>query len=136
DKVGSDWRGDPSSALLEVLDPAQNHTFRDHYLEVDLDLSEVLFIATGNVAETIPGPLFDRMEVIRLDGSTEDEKIAIARDHLLARQVEKNGLTTDEVTVTDQALRAIVGDYTREAGVRNLERELGKVLPKAATKMR
>jgi ATP-dependent Lon protease len=135
DKVGSDWRGDPSSALLEVLDPAQNHTFRDHYLDVDLDLSEVLFIATGNVAETIPGPLFDRMEVIRLDGYTEDEKIAIARDHLLARQVEKNGLRTDEVTVTDEALRAIVGDYTREAGVRNLERELGKVLRKAATKI-
>ena len=113
DKVGSDWRGDPSSALLEVLDPAQNHTFRDHYLDVDLDLSEVLFVATGNVAETIPGPLFDRMEVIRLDGYIEDEKIAIARDHLLIRQVEKNGLTPDEVVLTDEALRAIVGDYTR-----------------------
>ena len=135
DKVGSDWRGDPSSALLEVLDPAQNHTFRDHYLDVDLDLSEVLFIATGNVAETIPGPLFDRMEVIRLDGYTEDEKVAIARDHLLERQVEKNGLRPDEVAVTDDTLRAIVGDYTREAGVRNLERELGKVLRKAATKI-
>ncbi|MFN2543197.1 MAG: endopeptidase La [Actinomycetota bacterium] len=133
DKVGSDWRGDPSSALLEVLDPAQNHTFRDHYLDVDLDLSEVLFIATGNVAETIPGPLFDRMEVIRLDGYTEDEKVAIARDHLLARQIEKNGLRPEEVAVTDDALRAVVGDYTREAGVRNLERELGKVLRKAAT---
>jgi ATP-dependent Lon protease len=102
---------------------------------VDLDLSEVLFIATGNVAETIPGPLFDRMEVIRLDGYTEDEKVAIARDHLLARQLEKNGLRPDEVVVTDSALRAIVGDYTREAGVRNLERELGKVLRKAATKI-
>jgi ATP-dependent Lon protease len=135
DKVGSDWRGDPSSALLEVLDPAQNHTFRDHYLDVDLDLSEVLFIATGNVAETIPGPLYDRMEVIRLDGYTEDEKVAIARDHLLKRQVEKNGLTPDEVVVTDDAMRAIVGDYTREAGVRNLERELGKVLRKVATKV-
>ncbi|MGQ0668659.1 MAG: endopeptidase La [Actinomycetota bacterium] len=135
DKVGSDWRGDPSSALLEVLDPAQNNSFRDHYLEVDLDLSEVLFIATGNVAETIPGPLLDRMEVIRLDGYTEDEKIAIARDHLLGRQLERNGLAQDEVVLTDDALRTVVGDYTREAGVRNLERELGKVLRKAATKI-
>jgi ATP-dependent Lon protease len=135
DKVGADWRGDPSSALLEVLDPAQNHTFRDHYLDVDLDLSEVLFITTGNVAETIPGPLYDRMEVIRIDGYTEDEKIAIARDHLLGRQTEKNGLRPDEVTVTDEALRVVVGDYTREAGVRNLERELGKILRKVATKI-
>src|SRR5207302_7088969 len=100
DKVGSDWRGDPSSALLEVLDPAQNHTFRDHYLDVDLDLSEVLFIATGNVAETIPAPLLDRMEVIRLDGYTEDEKVAIARDHLLARQLDRNGLQSQEVEIT------------------------------------
>src|SRR6266498_1471181 len=135
DKVGADWRGDPSSALLEVLDPAQNHTFRDHYLDADLDLSEVLFIATGNVAETIPGPLYDRMEVIRLDGYTEDEKVAIARDHLLGRQVEKNGLSADEVVVTDEALRVIVGDYTREAGVRNLEREIGKLLRKVATRI-
>jgi ATP-dependent Lon protease len=135
DKVGADWRGDPSAALLEVLDPAQNHTFRDHYLDVDLDLSEVLFLATGNVSETIPGPLLDRMEVIRLDGYTEDEKVAIARHHLLPRQIERNGLRDDEVSVTDAALRAIVGDHTREAGVRNLERELGKVLRKVATKL-
>jgi ATP-dependent Lon protease len=135
DKVGADWRGDPSSALLEVLDPAQNHTFRDHYLDVDLDLSEVLFITTANVAETIPGPLFDRMEVIRIDGYTEDEKIAIARFHLVQRQLERNGLREDEVVLTGDALRAIVGDYTREAGVRNLEREIGKALRKVATKL-
>ena len=135
DKVGADWRGDPSSALLEVLDPAQNHTFRDHYLDVDLDLSEVLFITTANVAETIPGPLFDRMEVIRIDGYTEDEKVAIATHHLVGRQVERNGLRDDEVVFTDDALRTIVGDYTREAGVRNLERELGKALRKVATKI-
>jgi ATP-dependent Lon protease len=135
DKVGTDWRGDPSSALLEVLDPAQNHTFRDHYLDVDLDLSEVLFITTGNVAETIPGPLLDRMEVIRLDGYTEDEKVAIARDHLLARQLERNGLKPEEVDITGEALRVIVNDYTREAGVRNLEREIGKLLRKVATKI-
>ncbi len=135
DKVGADWRGDPSSALLEVLDPAQNHTFRDHYLDVDLDLSEAMFITTGNVAETIPGPLLDRMEVIRLDGYTEDEKVAIARDHLLSRQLERNGLEPSEVETTDEALRTIVNDYTREAGVRNLEREIGKLLRKVATKV-
>ena len=135
DKVGADWRGDPSSALLEVLDPAQNHTFRDHYLDVDLDLSEVLFVATGNVAETIPGPLLDRMEVLRLDGYTEDEKVAIARHHLMPRQIERNGLRADEVSVTDDALREIVASYTREAGVRNLERELGKTFRKVATKL-
>ena len=135
DKVGADWRGDPSSALLEVLDPAQNHTFRDHYLDVDLDLSEVLFIATGNVADTIPGPLLDRMEVIRIDGYTEDEKVAIARDHLLGRQLERNGLRHEEVELPEETVRAIVGDYTREAGVRGLERELGKVLRKVATRI-
>ena len=135
DKLGTDWRGDPSSALLEVLDPAQNHTFRDHYLEVDLDLSQVLFLATANQVETIPGPLLDRLEVIRLDGYTEDEKVMIARDHLLARQLERNGLSSDDVHVDDDALRRIVADYTREAGVRNLERELGKCLRKVAARL-
>jgi ATP-dependent Lon protease len=135
DKLGADYRGDPSSALLEVLDPAQNHTFRDHYLEVELDLSKVLFLATANVAETIPGPLLDRMEVIRIDGYTEDEKVTIARHHLLRRQLERTGLRADEVEVTDDALRAISSDYTREAGVRNLEREIGRLLRKVATKL-
>jgi ATP-dependent Lon protease len=135
DKVGADWRGDPSSALLEALDPAQNHTFRDHYLEVDLDLSDVLFLATANVAETIPGPLLDRLEVIRLDGYTEDEKVAIARDHLLVRQRDRSGLRDDDVGVGDDALRLVVTDYTREAGVRNLEREIGKLLRKVAARL-
>jgi ATP-dependent Lon protease len=135
DKLGADWRGDPSSALLEVLDPAQNHTFRDHYLEVDLDLSDVLFIATANMLEQIPGPLLDRLEVIRLDGYTEAEKVVIARDHLFRRQLRRNGLRDDEVDVTDAALGEIVDGYTREAGVRNLERELGKVLRKVATEI-
>ena len=135
DKVGSDWRGDPSSALLEVLDPAQNHSFRDHYLAVDLDLSGVLFIATANVLDTIPGPLLDRMEVITLDGYTDEEKVAIARDHLLARQLDHNGLRPAEVDVSDAALQSLVADYTREPGVRNLERQLGKVLRKAATRI-
>ncbi len=133
DKLGADYRGDPSSALLEVLDPAQNHTFRDHYLEVDLDLSEVLFLATANVAETIPAPLLDRMEVIRLDGYTEDEKVDIARHHLVGRQLERAGLRGDEVDLTDDALRTITADYTREAGVRGLEHELGRLLRKVAT---
>ncbi len=133
DKLGTDYRGDPSSALLEVLDPAQNHTFRDHYLEVDLDLSRVLFIATANVIDTIPGPLLDRMEVIRLDGYTENEKVSIARHHLVGRQLRRAALRDDEVEFTDEALRTIVADYTREAGVRNLERELGRLLRKVAT---
>jgi ATP-dependent Lon protease len=135
DKVGADWRGDPSSALLEVLDPAQNHSFRDHYLDVELDLSQVLFIATGNMAETIPGPLLDRMEVIRFDGYTTDEKVAIAKGYLWPRQVERNGLREDEVGISDEALEIVVTEYTREAGVRQLERELGTVLRKTATRV-
>ena len=135
DKVGADWRGDPSAALLEVLDPAQNHSFRDHYLDVELDLSEVVFIATANVADTIPGPLLDRMEVIRFDGYTVDEKVAIARGYLFPRQRERNGLLADEVSIDDVLLETIVSEYTREAGVRNLERELGKLLRKTATKI-
>ena len=135
DKVGADWRGDPSAALLEVLDPAQNHSFRDHYLDVEVDLSDVLFIATANVADTIPGPLLDRMEVIRFDGYTTDEKVAIARGYLWPRQVERNGLLADEVTVSDDVLRTVVTEYTREAGVRQLERELGRLLRKTATQI-
>ncbi len=135
DKVGADWRGDPSAALLEVLDPAQNHAFRDHYLDVELDLSHVLFIATANVADTIPAPLVDRMEVIRFDGYTMEEKLAIARGFLWPRQVERNGLRPDEVTIADACLRAVITAYTREAGVRQLERELGTLLRKIATRI-
>ena len=135
DKVGADWRGDPSAALLEVLDPAQNHSFRDHYLDVELDLSQVVFIATANVADTIPGPLLDRMEIIRFDGYTVDEKVAIARDYLWPRQCERNGLREDEVAVADDVLATIASQYTREAGVRQLERELGKLLRKTATRI-
>ncbi len=135
DKVGADWRGDPSAALLEVLDPAQNHSFRDHYLDVELDLSQVLFIATANVTETIPGPLLDRMEVIRFDGYTTAEKVQIARDYLFPRQRERNGLREDEVSIDDELLGVIVAEYTREAGVRQLERELGKMLRKTATRI-
>ncbi|MEU6342926.1 endopeptidase La [Streptomyces sp. NPDC046977] len=134
DKVGSDYRGDPSAALLEVLDPAQNHTFRDHYLEVELDLSDVVFLATANVLEAIPEPLLDRMELVRLDGYTEDEKVVIARDHLLPRQRELAGLGEDEVTVDDAALRKLAGEYTREAGVRTLERSIARILRKVAAK--
>jgi ATP-dependent Lon protease len=135
DKVGADWRGDPSAALLEVLDPAQNHSFRDHYLDVELDLSDVFFIATGNVADTIPGPLLDRMEVIRFDGYTVDEKTAIARDYLWPRQRERNGLLEDEASIADGVIQTVVSEYTREAGVRQLERELGKILRKTATRI-
>ncbi len=135
DKVGADWRGDPSAALLEVLDPAQNHSFRDHYLDVELDLSQVVFIATGNIADTIPQALIDRMEVIRFDGYTVDEKVAIARGYLWPRQRDRNGLREDEVSIDDVTLRTVVSEYTREAGVRQLERELGKALRKTATKL-
>ncbi|OIJ89257.1 endopeptidase La [Streptomyces sp. MUSC 14] len=132
DKVGSDFRGDPAAALLEVLDPAQNHTFRDHYLEVELDLSDVVFLATANVLEAIPEALADRMEIVRLDGYTEDEKVVIARDHLLPRQLERAGLNADEVTVDEGALRKLAGEYTREAGVRTLERSIARLLRKVA----
>jgi ATP-dependent Lon protease len=135
DKVGADYRGDPAAALLEVLDPAQNHTFRDHYLELDLDLSDVLFIATANVVEQIPQALLDRMELVTLDGYTEDDKVAIARDFLLPRQLERAALTADEVTVSDAALRELAANYTREAGVRQMERLLAKALRKAATRL-
>ncbi|MUL85494.1 MULTISPECIES: endopeptidase La [unclassified Mycolicibacterium] len=135
DKVGSDYRGDPSAALLEVLDPAQNHTFRDHYLDLDLDLSDVVFLGTANVIENIPSALLDRMELVQIDGYTEDDKVAIARDYLLPRQAERAALTDSEVTVTDAALRKIAADYTREPGVRQFERLLAKALRKVTTKL-
>ena len=135
DKVGSDYRGDPSAALLEVLDPAQNHTFRDHYLDLDLDLSDVMFLATANVIENIPSALLDRMELVQIDGYTEDDKVAIARDFLLPRQRDRAGLTDDEVVLTDAALRKIAADYTREPGMRQFERLLAKALRKVTTKI-
>ncbi len=135
DKVGSDYRGDPAAALLEVLDPAQNHTFRDHYLELDLDLSDVVFLATANVFETIPSALLDRMEVVQLDGYTEEEKVAIGRDHLLPRQLERAGMTADEVSIEDEALREIAAEHTREAGVRQLDRAIARILRKVATRI-
>jgi ATP-dependent Lon protease len=135
DKIGVDWRGDPSSALLEVLDPAQNHAFRDHYLDVDFDLSDVIFITTANQLETIPPPLRDRMEIIQLDGYTEHEKVRIAQGHLVPRQLKANALRQDEITFTEEALRKIIQDYTREAGVRNLERQIGAVCRKSVVKI-
>jgi ATP-dependent Lon protease len=135
DKVGSDFRGDPTAALLEVLDPAQNHTFRDHYLEVELDLSDVMFLATANVLESIPAPLLDRMELVTLDGYTEDEKVAIARDHLLPRQLDRAGLSPDDVRIDDAVLHRLAGEYTREAGVRQLERSIARILRKVTTRL-
>ncbi len=135
DKVGADWRGDPSAALLEVLDPAQNHSFRDHYLDVEVDLSEVVFIATANLLDTIPAPLLDRMEIIAFDGYTTEEKLAIAKGYLVPRQLKRNGLKPEEISVGDDVLRTVVAEYTREAGVRQLEREVGKLLRGAATKI-
>jgi ATP-dependent Lon protease len=135
DKVGSDWRGDPSSALLEVLDPAQNGTFRDHYLNVDFDLSDVMFVTTANQLEPIPAPLRDRMEIIHLDGYTEYEKVKIAQEHLVKRQLAANGLRDGEVVFGEEALRKLVQDYTREAGVRNLERQIGAICRKSVAKI-
>ncbi len=135
DKIGQDWRGDPSSALLEVLDPAQNGTFRDHYLDVDFDLSEVIFIATANQLETIPGPLRDRMEIIPLDGYTELEKLEIARQHLIPRQLQAHGLTEKEITFLDEAILKLIQGYTREAGVRNLERHIAAVCRKGIVQL-
>ncbi len=135
DKVGADWRGDPSAALLEVLDPAQNHSFRDHYLDVEVDLSQVVFIATANLLDTIPAPLLDRMEIIAFDGYTTEEKLAIAKGYLVPRQLKRNGLKVEEIAVEDDVLRAVIAEYTREAGVRQLEREIGKLLRGAATKI-
>ncbi|MFO7706913.1 MAG: endopeptidase La [Desulfobacterales bacterium] len=135
DKIGMDWRGDPSSALLEVLDPAQNHAFRDHYLDVDFDLSDVIFITTANQLETIPAPLRDRMEIIALDGYTEYEKVQIAKRHLIPRQIQAHGLKDDEITFTDDAVRKLIQDYTREAGVRNLERQIGAICRKSVVRI-
>src|SRR5581483_10073606 len=135
DKMGADWRGDPASAMLEVLDPEQNSGFRDHYLDLPFDLSKVLFICTANQLETIPGPLLDRMDVIQLSGYTEDEKLQIARRYLLPKQLEANGLQADRVHLDDAAILLVIREYTREAGLRNLERRVGEVLRKVATRV-
>jgi len=135
DKVGADWRGDPSSAVLEVLDPEQNRDFRDHYLDVPFDLSQVMFITTANMLSPIPAPLRDRMEILELDGYTEEEKVRIAQEYLLARQIRENSLRVEEISFEADAIRAIIRDYTREAGVRNLERQIGTVCRKIATKV-
>jgi ATP-dependent Lon protease len=135
DKVGADWRGDPSSALLEVLDPEQNREFRDHYLDVPFDLSQVMFVTTANMLSPIPGPLRDRMEILELDGYTEQEKARIAQQYLVPRQLRENSLRPGEVSFSDAAIRAIIRDYTREAGVRNLERQIGTVCRKVVTKV-
>jgi ATP-dependent Lon protease len=135
DKVGADWRGDPSSALLEVLDPEQNRDFRDHYLDVPFDLSQVMFITTANMLSTIPAPLRDRMEILELDGYTEEEKVGIAQQYLLPRQIRENSLRTEEISIDDEAMRIVIRDYTREAGVRNLERQIGTICRKVATKV-
>jgi ATP-dependent Lon protease len=132
DKMGADFRGDPASAMLEVLDPAQNDSFRDHYLDLEFDLSEVLFIATANMLDTVPAALQDRMEVLQLAGYTTDEKLHIARRYLVPRQIKENGLKASQIEITDSALKAIIEEYTREAGVRNLEREIGTICRKVA----
>src|SRR5262249_47722609 len=132
DKVGADWRGDPSSALLEVLDPEQNYNFRDNYLDLAFDLSRVMFIATANSLEPIPPPLRDRMEILELSGYTEEQKLHIARRYLLPKQIKANGLKDDEISIDDGAIKRIINDYTREAGVRNLEREIATCCRKVA----
>src|SRR5262249_16936542 len=135
DKLGHDFRGDPASALLEVLDPEQNHTFHDHYLDVEYDLSQAMFIATANVLHTIPHALQDRLAIIRLAGYTDPEKIEIANRQLIKKQAENNGLKGEQVVFTDEGLKTIIEYYTREAGVRNLEREIGSICRKVARRL-